>query len=343
MAAVKRLAPILLLLLLCGCPGKPGASSATAHGTPASAAESQTTVALLLSGSAESQWDSELLASLGAELKFDPYAKRTAQGHLDLLGPYDVKINDTPVSLAICLSGLTALAGIQNQQDLAVEAQQWLSKQNARLVWLDGDRAQFFIGRDLAGHVPILFTGVVADRQVYYSGGATGVYQRPALTALLKLVWDRAPKAHRFALVSDAAPASRDRQQKFHELLRIALGTQGKVIASEPVADWKALHQKLLDMQTQVDAVIVAGLGEEEGGEAFKPPCPRDLLAGISIPVIAVGNSPAAGCFPVNVRLRTSAHVKTAIAMAAQILTGGDPGGIPTVTPDDMQVTVNEK
>ena len=60
----------------------------------------------MLSGSSAAQWDAELLAALGAELHVDLYEKQSADGHLDILGPYAVKVGETPVELRICLLGL---------------------------------------------------------------------------------------------------------------------------------------------------------------------------------------------------------------------------------------------
>jgi hypothetical protein len=299
-------------------------------------------VVLVLSGSLQTQWDSELLAALGAQLGVDLTQKVSQDGHLDVLGPYDVKLDDKQVTLAICEMGLDSFMGLQNQSDLGVEASAWIARQKPKVAWLDGDRAQFFVGRELAAKTPIVFSGVVSDRQAYYGANATGVYERPALSALLKLIWDRAPKAQRFALISDASPVSRGSLAKFNELLTVAIGKGDSVIPMEPAEDWTQLRQRLADAQKKSDAVILAGIGEEQGGEGFKPPCPEGLMNGISVPVVAVGTNDAATCFPVNVRLRPSAHVKVAVGMVSQVLEGADPGGIPTITPEDMQVTVNE-
>ncbi|MDQ3022802.1 MAG: hypothetical protein M3R04_00225 [bacterium] len=339
----------LLALLLCAvamsaCPAKSetdGKLAAQSHAT--ATASANPTVVLLLSGSTQSQWDSELLASIGAQLGFAPYEKQETRGHLDLLGPYEVKLGDTAVRLAICMLGLDSLSGLQAQTDVGLEAREWLDAQQPKVAWLDGDRAQFFVGRTLVATTPVVFSGVVSDRQSYYTQNATGVYERPALPALLKLIWERAPKAKNFALLSDAAPVSRGSVAKFHELLTFALQGDGKALALEPAQDWAMLHERLLQAQKEADAVIIAGIGEEQGGEAFQPPCPEGLLKGVTIPVIAVGSNDAATCFPVTVRLRASAHARLALGMCGQVLDGVDPGGIPTVTPEEMQVTVNEK
>jgi len=312
--------------------GKPAANKPPEHHN----------LVLVMSGSSQSQWDADLLGALGAELNFNPYEKQSTDGHLDVLGPYDVKLGDSPVTLSICLLGLDKFMGMQAQSDLGVEGTQWIKNQKPDVAWLDGDRVNFFIGRDLVANTPVVFTGVVNDRQTYYAVNATGVYKRPALPALLKLIWDRAPKAKNFALVSDAAPQSRGAVQKFHELLGVALTQQGKVVASEPAKDWKEMRARLSSAAKKADAIIVTGIGEEEGGESFTTPCPGELLDGVKVPVVAVGGSDAATCFPVVVRLRPSAHVKLALGMVGQVFDGANAGGIPTVTPEEMQVTVNE-
>jgi hypothetical protein len=169
------------------------------------------------------------------------------------------------------------------------------------------------------------------------------VYERPSLNKLLKLIWEKKPGAKRFALVSDTSPVSRGRVAKFNEWLALSLGKEGKVAQMHPVASWKEFKAALAQAQKSSDAIIVAGLGEESGGEGLKLPCPADLLKGITIPVVAVGGGEAANCLPIVVRLRPSAHALMALGMAGQILGGAVPDGIPTVTPDDMQVTVNER
>jgi hypothetical protein len=155
----------VLTLLVCAaaltaCPAK--SEQATAS-TTQSANVSPQTVVLLLSGSTQSQWDSELLAALGAELQFDPYATQETRGHLDLLGPYELKFGDTQVRLHICLLGLDGLSGMQAQSDAGVEARAWIDALKPKVAWLDGDRAQFFVGRELAATTPIVFSGVVFD------------------------------------------------------------------------------------------------------------------------------------------------------------------------------------
>jgi hypothetical protein len=327
-------------LTLAGCPDKP---QPTPPQAASKAPDARPTIALLLSGNTQSHWDSDLLAALGAELQFDPYAKPETRGHLDLLGPYDVQLGDTAATLAIALMGMDVLSGMEAQNDLGLEAREWIDELQPTVAWLDGDRAQYFVGRSLAPVTPIVFTGVVSDRQMYYSQNATGVYERPALPKLLALIWERAPAAKDFALISDAAPISRGSVAKFHELLGLAMKKEGTVVPLPPAMDWATLRERLVTAQQQADAVIIAGIGEEQGGENFEPPCPPDLLKDIKIPVIAVGSNDAASCFPVNVRLRASAHARLGLGMCGQVLDGADPGGIPTVTPEDMQVTVNEK
>jgi hypothetical protein len=331
---------VFLLLLLLGACAK--ATADKAGGTGKRAGGKARSVVLVLAGTAQSQWDAELLAALGAELGIDPYATQSTDGHLDVLGPYEVQLGDTPASLSICLLGLDRFAGMQAQSDLGVGARQWIDKQKPDVAWLDGDRAQFFIGRELVAKTPVVFSGVVDDRQTYYATNATGVYERPALPKLLELIWERAPQAKNFALVSDAAPLSRGGVQKIKELLTVALRDQGKVVATEPAKDWAEMRARLVEAGKKADAIIVTGIGVEQGGEALTPPCPDGLLKDIKVPVICVGGSDAASCFPVVVRLRPSAHVQLALGMCGQVLDGADATVIPTVTPDAMQVTVNE-
>jgi hypothetical protein len=102
------------------------------------------------------------------------------------------------------------------------------------------------------------------------------------------------------------------------------------------------MRERLVAAQKKADAIIVTGIGEEEGGEAFIPPCPEGLLKDIRVPVICVGGNDAASCFPLVVRLRPSAHVKLALGMCGQVLDGADATVLPTLTPEEMQVTVNE-
>jgi hypothetical protein len=336
-----RFSAILLILLvtLLGACNKATAEK-SAGGKAASGKTRQ--LVLVMSGSTQSQWDADLLAALGAELGIDLYAAQSTEGHLDILGPYDVTLGETKASLAVCLLGLDRFTGMQAQSDLGIEADQWIAKQKPEVAWLDGDRAQFFIGRELVAKTPVVFTGVVNDRQTYYGANATGVYKRPALVKLLQLIWERAPAAKNYALVSDAAPLSRGSVQKFNELLTLALRGEGKVVSTEPAKDWKEMRARLVEASKKADAIIVTGIGEEQGGEAFTTPCPEGLLQDIKVPVICVGGNDAASCFPVEVRLRPSAHVTLALGMLGQVLDGTDPAGIPTLTPDAMQVTVHE-
>jgi nucleotide-binding universal stress UspA family protein len=331
------------LLLLAGLLGACTKASADKPGRAAHKSDGRLhKLVLVLSGSAQSQWDADVLSALGAELGLDPFATQSTEGHLDVLGPYDVALGETKARLAICLLGLDKFTGLQAQTDLGVEARQWIDKQAPEVAWLDGDRAQFFVGRELAAKTPIVFSGVVNDRQTYYGANATGVYKRPALPALLELIWQRAPHAQNFALVSDAAPLSRGSVQKFNELLTVALRGQGKVTVTDAAENWTEMRTRLVEASKNADAIIVTGIGEEQGGEAFVPPCPEGLLKDIKVPVVCVGESDAASCFPVVVRLRPSAHVKLALGMCGQLMDGADATVLPTLTPEEMQVTVNE-
>lgn len=335
---------IAVLLPLLGCPSpktrhQPPPPSWTGKNATAQAATSgPRTVAVAFSATESDPWTSEMVDALGASLGLDLWQHPGQSANLDTYGPYEVKIHDLDCKLSICLSGFTGVVDVPGQEALAAQVREWLDAQHPDAVWLDGDPLQFQVGRHLPEEMPLLFSGVVLDRTLYYSDKQrdTGVYRRHSLPRVLGEIWRADSSATRYALLSDDSPISKGRVLRFTQL-EAALPEGQKFVAPEAARSWDELKQQIADLGDSVDAAVICGAGEEGAAPDFiDNPCPDDLLAEAHFPVVVLSPSKADHSGAISLRIKPAAAVSTVLDQLANVLSGTDPRAIPVVTPDDM-------
>jgi hypothetical protein len=347
-----RLTAILIaVLLLSACPHSRSAAdeaAATAPqpgGTPSTRGRVKK-LAVVFSATQSDNWTNEIANALGAQLGFDPWSVPGQSGHLDTYGPYQGKLNEQAVEVSIALAGLNSVADLLSQQALGEEARQWVEACAPDIAWLDGDQANFVVGRPLNKSIPIIFTGTVAEQDVYYEFGrnVTGVYKRYSLPGVMGEIWTLSQDAKRIALLSDNSSLSRSQLIKFKEQLDIVLPREYPALECDPVHDWTALKRQLVEQAKQQDALVVCGVGGDLGSEAFsQKPCPPDLLAGIEVPVIVLGPSPLDHCGALVLSLVPAQHVKYALDSVTMIFRGRAGHAILSVTPPEMDVFRSEQ
>jgi len=337
----------LLLLLLVGCPRGPeqqqaaagGPDGGNAGGKPVPSGPPQV-VAVAFSATESDPWTSEIIDALGASLGIDPWQQSASQGSLDVYGPYETELKDIKLSLVLCVSGFTGVVDLEGQEALGAQVQEWLKAQEPDAVWLDGDPLQFQVGRFLPEDWRIVFSGVVLDRTLYYSGEqlTTGAYRRYSLPRILSEIWRADSEAQRYALLSDDSPISQGRVLRF-TLLEAALPEGHKFIAPEAARSWDELRQQITDLADSVDAAVICGAGEEGAAPDFVDnPCPEDLLAEARFPVVVLSPSKADHSGAISLKIKPAAAVAAVLGQLERVLTGTDPRAIPVVTPDDMAV-----
>lgn len=349
---MRTIIVVLMAGLLTACPrsepqrtggdGQEAASAPPAAEQAPAAAEAR--LALVCSATESDPWTSEMMATLGAELGFDPWGQATSMDLLDVYGPYQVVLDARPIELSICLTGLSAVSDVAGQEALGAAALAWLEEQQPDLVWLDGDPAQFQVGRHLAEDWRVVFTGVVIDRGLYYGGDrlTTGVYRRYSLPRVLHEIWAAAREATSYALLSDDSPISLGRARRFAELEAV-LPEGHAFVGSSEITGWDELRAAIEELQGRCDALIVCGVGEQGCSEDFlRRDCPADLLAGVELPVVALGPSRVDYSGAISLRLKPSVHAKAALKQIVRILGGVDPRSIPVETPEDMAVFSSE-
>ena len=344
-----QLLPIawLIAVLVTACPG--GSSHRSGATQPARTSKQPNayiaTLAIAMAATESDPWTSEIIATIGDELQIDPWAKATSNGHLDVYGPYEVVLDDSPAKLSIALSGIAGISDPEGQIALGHEVRDWLDEQQPHLVWLDGDQLQLRVGQELSDEQNILFTGVTIDREAFYNTQkrATGVYRRHSLPRVLGEIWSIKPEAKLFALLCDDSPLSISRVLKFKEYEAALPEDQGMRVMS-PVTTWHELEDQLREIEEQVDAAIICGVGDEHGSlELREQDCPDDLLADIEIPVVVLGSSRADYCGALVLGINPAAHAKAALELARKIFKSSDPRALPTVTPDEMTAFRSER
>lgn len=349
--AMRLTAMIISVLLLSACPHSRGAAEDSTGTSQQSAGTSAgkgsvKKLAVVFSATQSDNWTNEIANALGAQLGFDPWSLPGQSGHLDTYGPYLGKLNEQAVEVSLALAGLNSVADLLSQQALGEEARQWVEALNPDIAWLDGDQANFVVGRPLSTKIPILFTGTVAEQDVYYEFGrdVTGVYKRYSLPGVMGEIWKLSPEAKRIALLSDNSSLSRSQLIKFKEQLDIVLPKEYPALECDPVQDWPGLKAQLAEQGRQQDALVVCGVGGDLGSEAFQlTACPDDLLQGIEVPVIVLGPSPLDHCGALVLRLVPAQHVKYALDSTAMIFKGRKAHGILSVTPPEMDLFRSEQ
>jgi hypothetical protein len=337
----------MLLLLLVSCPRGPGQQQAAAGGLDdvgasgkAVASGPPQVVAVAFSATESDPWTSEMIDALGASLGIDPWRRSDSQGSLDVYGPYETELKDLKLSLVICVSGFTGVVDLEGQEALGAQVEEWLEAQEPDAVWLDGDPLQFQVGRFLPEDWRIVFSGVVLDRTLYYSGEqlTTGVYRRYSLPRILSEIWRADSEAKRYALLSDDSPISQGRVLRF-TLLEAALPEGHEFVAPTAATSWDKLKQQIAQLGDSVDAAVICGAGEEGAAPDFvDKPCPDDLLAEARYPVVVLSPSKADHSGAISLKIKPAAAVAAVLGQLERVLSGTDPRAIPVVTPDDMAV-----
>jgi len=339
--AMRGLIAIIGVMLLAGCPQSGQSTDGNTDTSAAAAADTGChTLAAVFSATESDPWTNELITALGVELSFDPWAKPGADGTLDTYGPYDVELGGREVELTICLAGFTGVVDILGQEALGDKVREWLDGQGADVVWLDGDPLQFQVGRELAQDQPLVFTGVVIDRSLYYGGEqlTAGVYRRYSLSRIIGEIWRVDEDATRYALLSDDAPSSQGRVHQF-AILEPALPEGHGLTVPEAATSWAELKQQLAELAGHVDAAVICGAGEEGASADFiDNPCPPDLLAEAEFPVVVLSPSKADHAGAISLRIKPAAHTRAVLELLEQVMAGRDPRTLPILTPDDMAV-----
>lgn len=335
---------IAVLLLLCGCPRAPQDDAASTEApAPEPAATKQ--LAVIFSATESDPWAFEIINILGGQLGIDPWSEPSTEEHLDVYGPYEGTLDELPLTVSICLTGLTAVSDWEGQQALAGEVVQWLAWNEADVVWLDGDPLQLQVGRQLDAGQPIIFSGVVLDKTLFYDPEhqVTGVYRRHNLTTILGHIWGLQPDATSYALLIDDSPESAVRAHQF-AMLALAFPDEYKFYEQPPSHSWAELKATLRSLPAEVDSLIFCGVGEEGCSADFlEEPYPTDLLAGIDLPAVVLGPSriDMSGVF--SLRINPPSHAMEALALVGKVLGGADPRSIPVSTTDAMGLFVAEQ
>lgn len=331
----------LLGLSACNRAAKDGAADGTAASKDGAAkSKGQTRQLSILFDATESDpWASELINTIGTELGFDPWKSYSQSGHLDVYGPYDGHLGDYPVRVSIGLSGLTGVADLLSQQVLGEEAREWLVTTKPDLVWLDGDQAQFMVGRELPAELPIVFTGAIGEREFYYAEGreVTGVYRRYSLPKVIAEIWRDAPEAASIALLSDNSSPGQAQRQQFRRQLELLQPESNKLEPPPPVESWQMLREQLKG-QKDAEAIVVCGFDEALAVPALADkPLPADLLAGIDKSVVVLGPCLLDQSGALSLRLIPSAHAGKALEICEKLFEGVRPLDINPITPQAMQ------
>jgi hypothetical protein len=335
--------------MLAGCPsnraGADETAGATSSGSGNATALSPKQLVIICSATESDPWARELLALAGDEMGFDPWAKPTTAGHLDVYGPYETKWQDVDLKVTIAMAGFTTVAELLPQQAIGEEARAWLASVGADVLWLDGDPAQLHVGAQMPDGPPVLFTGVVNDANLYYDGGAQacGVYRRHSLAGVLGQVWRLDPERfkdptqpRRYALITDDSPISISRASRYAKL-EVALPEGQTWLATPAAKNWAELQRTVNDLQSKADALIFCGVGEDNCDASFLSEMPPvELLAGNRLPAVVLGPSRIDQCGAAVLSIKPSAAITEALARLGKLLAGREAASLGVVEPQDM-------
>ena len=366
MLASQRALPaaVALLLALCalpacqhsqqqstsGQPALPTTSTPSTGSTPAAGgatADSGATkrVAVVFGATENDPWTGAMLAEIANACGVDPLSKGTTESGLDAFGPYDVKLKGHPVELHVALCDFSGTADIQAQQKLGELARKWVTDLKPDVVWLDSDPVQLNVGSQLDPALPIVYSGVEVESDVYYDAAraACGVARKPSLTRAMGELWKVAPNATHVALVCDDSALGLSRVTEIRAL-EPALPKGTTFVTQPPVKTWAELHKLLAGLDKGIDGVIVTAMGAHGSRilESGKP-CPADLLKGVKPPVLTLGPTSMDNSGALSLRIKPDAHAQAVITMLGKVLDGTKPSAIPTEIPDDMELFKNER
>ncbi len=351
----RRVIAIVLLALLCisalgacrqsGKPGSAKGGTAASSGTAAPPAGRARRIAIAFDATESDPWASEFINTIGTELGFDPWSKYSQSQHLDIYGPYTGSFKSQPVEVSIALSGLTGVSDLLSQQVLGEEARNWIVGLKPELVWLDGDQAQFMIGRELPADLPIVFSGTVGERDFYYedSRQVTGVYQRYSLPKVITEIWRDHPEAASLALLSDSSTAGQSQREQFRQ--QMDLLQPGSINQEPPPAidSWDTLRQQA-HSQKDAEALVICGFQIDSAPAALQAkPCPQDIFKDIEKKIVVLGPSLLDGTGALSLRLVPSEHARGALDLISDIFKGEKPADILPFTPMEMQRFVSKK
>jgi hypothetical protein len=340
------------LLLLAGCPGKRANADAAAAVTPGTSTQQASAgqpaqLVIVCSATESDEWTRELLVLTGSKLGFDVWAQPSTSGHLDIYGPYDGSWHGEKLQATILFTGMTTVAELIPQQALGSEAREWLAQHPVDYLWLDGDPVQLQIGAVLDDAPPIIFTGVVNDRELYYrsSGRVTGVYHRHSLAGVLGVVWALDPVRFKdasiprhYALITDDSPSSISRASRYAKWEGV-LPDGHTWIATPAAHSWQELRKIVQDMQTRADALIFCGVGEPNCNADFtNNPPPADLLKGNQLPAVVLGPSRMDQCGATVLTVKTGAAVDEALERLGKLMDGESAESMGLVEPREMSM-----
>jgi len=283
-------------------------------------------LAIVFSATESDPWASEIINVLGGQLGIDPWSEPSTEEHLDVYGPYEGTLEEEPLTVSICLGGFTGVSDLAGQQALAGEVLQWLAWNEADVVWLDGDPLQLQVGRQLDIEQPVIFTGVVLDKTLFYGSEhrATGVYRRHNLVSVLGEIWAQQTDARNYALIIDDSPESAVRAHQF-ALLAMTFPEEYKFFEQPPSHSWAELKETLRSLPADVDSLIFCGIGEEGCSADFlENSYPADLLAGVDLPAVVLGPSRIDMSGVYSLQINPPAHALRALEMVGK---GAGDGG----------------
>lgn len=348
---MRMLVVLLVAALVCssGCMTakdavRENASSSAASGEPEPVDGSASERLLVLFAATESDvWSQGIFHSIGNLLDIAPEELPGVDGHLDTYGPYSAELDDKPLEVRFAFCGFSGVVGLEAQGALAQQAASWVAAWEPDVVWLDGDLLQFQLGSLLPVELPVVFTGVMLDRDIYYGPDKpnTGVYRRYDLSRVLKEIWLRAPEASTYGLIADDSPAGGYQLNQF-ALREAVLPTGHRFAEIAPFTEWRQLRSRLEEHRAECDAFIVCGAAQPGSSlEGSAENCDADLLAGLEQPVIVLGSSPLDKTGAVVISLRPGDHAAAALKQVRHILGGINPRALLVETPADAEVFVS--
>ncbi|MCC7478135.1 hypothetical protein IT575_06710 [bacterium] len=327
------------LLLLGACNKAQDSTAGSSKDSPAGTSTKLRNIAVVFDATESDPWASEMIGSIGNELGIDPWKSYSQSGHLDVYGPYEAMFRGQRVKLSIALCGLSGVADLLSQQVLGEEARNWIVALKPDIVWLDGDQAQFMIGRELPAELPIVFSGTVGERDFYYDGKrqVTGVYQRYSLPNIISEIWRDHPEAASLALLSDASTAGQAQREQFRDQLELLKPGSGSLEPPPAIDSWQMLHKQLRE-QKEAEAIVVCGFQPDSAPPGLSStPCPAGILDGVGKTIVLLGPSLLDDTGALSLRLVPFEHAKGAMDLIEEIFKGEQAAYIEPFTPMQMQ------
>ncbi len=338
---------LVFLALVCGCPQvKQGPSTGTTDPVQKKKYSAPAKKLAVVYSSTESEpWVKELVTLAGSRLGVEPWSVYASVGHLDVYGPYTGSLEERGLDVAFIMTNLISVPGLEGQEAVAKEVLDWLGEVSPDVVWLDGDVAQFQVGRQLDKNQARIFTGVVLNKDFYYDEGEkiTGVQKWHSVSAVFSEIWSVNIDAKVYALMLDDSPYSLANLRRFLDVKGF-LPPDMDYVVMPTVHNWKELAGGIDELTGSADALIVCGMGGEGcSKELIESDCPADILDGIEIPVVALGPTRMDHTGLKSLKIKTAVHVDEAFDRIVKVIEGVDPRSLPVETPDDMSLFFTER